>query len=124
MAKERARTLTLRAVADLLVERGYAGRRDTNGHNKLLALLKCGDLQSVAFFPDVTESPVCLPVEYWAPVGPDALLVLLRQPARRHRGAYKIELRDLAVEVFRVARSSENLDVESLVARLIENAET
>jgi hypothetical protein len=123
VAKEPNRTVTLRAVADMLVERGYSSRRDKNGFNKLLELLKCGDLRTVVFFPIVSKSPVPVPVEYWIPRGPDALQTLLKVPKRNWQGAYNIKLRELAASVFRVASSSGALDLEDLVKVLVEHAE-
>jgi hypothetical protein len=119
--------MALRAVADLLVQHRVATKTDKYGFQSLLSLLKAGDIQGVVLFPEISRDPIPVPKSYWMPLGPEALEPLRRIPRRRLTGTYKIKLRDIALEVVRVAfdRPERRIgsDFEQLATRLIKEAD-
>ncbi len=67
------RPLSLRMVANLLVQHKLVEKSDKNGFDRLLGLLKTGEIRSVAAFPDVLSDPLVISQNYWKKRGRDAI---------------------------------------------------
>lgn len=97
--------MSLRSVADLLVQYGLPQKRDKYGYDCLLGLLKTSQIRTIAYFPIVGAEAVPISERYWQGIGRGALNCLTRSKENDWSGTYSIKLRDVAAEAFRTARS-------------------